>query len=318
MIRKVGYGRILALEDNLKFLRRLPDNFVDLVYIDPPFFTQRERISNKHPHLRFSDKFESFSDYCVYVCGLLYKCIKSLKDTGTLWIHLDDISMPFICNYLDQRLNRISLIVYKRASRPFYAKRQFGRLVDYIGVFSKHKSKSICFNMLYQTLPKSLIEAYYKYEDSTGRYRYVDMALSKGNGNRYKINNHEREWCHSKSKMRDLFKSNRIVFSKRTGYPYKKLYLDENRGIPLSNLWDDLFSSREGRTGYPTEKPIALMERIISVGSNVGGTVLDPCCGSGTTLAAAERLGRKWIGCDSNPEAIKTTIRRLRALKDDS
>src|SRR5262249_5141825 len=122
-----------------------------------------------------------------------------------------------------------------------------------------------------------------------------------------------RHWAYSKEKMDQMLAEGRIEFRK-TGMPVYKRYLDEQSGVPLQDIWTDirLATASPERLGYPTQKPEALLERIIRASSNEGDTVLDPFCGCGTAVAVAQRLGRRWIGIDITHLAITLIKTRLR------
>jgi hypothetical protein len=125
----------------------------------------------------------------------------------------------------------------------------------------------------------------------------------------------KRYWRYSKERMQELYEQGRIVQSKSGAVPAYKRYLDEMKGVPLQDMWIDLKpigAQAQERLGYPTQKPQALLERIISGSSDPGDVVLDPFCGCGTTIHAAQKLGRQWIGIDITYLAINLIKRRLK------
>ena len=128
-------------------------------------------------------------------------------------------------------------------------------------------------------------------------------------------------WRYSKEKMEELIAQGRVVQPRPGAVPRYKRYLDEMPGVPLQDLWGDIApigAQAQERLGYPTQKPEALLERIISASSNEGDVVLDPFCGCGTTVAAAQVLGRQWIGIDVTNLAITLIRHRLKdAYGDD-
>ncbi len=123
-----------------------------------------------------------------------------------------------------------------------------------------------------------------------------------------------RYWRYSKKKMEELYRQGRIVQTRPGAVPQYKRYLDEMPGVAVQNVWTDIpiinNRSRE-KLGYPTQKPEALLDRIIQASSNLGDVVLDPFCGCGTTIAVAERLKRQWIGIDISPTAVGLMKRRM-------
>lgn len=147
------------------------------------------------------------------------------------------------------------------------------------------------------------------------------MTASKGGGDtEYEWKGHRppkgRYWAYSKENMQKMEDEGRLVYS-GSGRPYMKRYLDESKGVPLLTWWDDISMLRGinhggERLGFPTQKPLALLERIVAVSSNPGDIVLDAFCGCGTALVAAENLGRQWIGIDISPTACRVMAKRLR------
>ena len=128
----------------------------------------------------------------------------------------------------------------------------------------------------------------------------------------YEWNGHTRAWRHSRETMQQLDAEGRLYYS-RTGYPKRKLYLDESRGVPVQDMWYDINSlagSNFERLGYPTQKPETLLERIINASRNEGDVVLDPFCGTATVVA--EPLNRRWFGIDVTHLAITLVRHRLR------
>ena len=168
------------------------------------------------------------------------------------------------------------------------------------------KSEDWIWNPVHTEYDEDYVEAFYRHtEEETGRrYRLGDLTgpggAAKGNPS-YSVMGVTRYWRYSEEKMQDLIKNGRVVQTKPGTVPQYKRYLDEMEGVPLQDLWTDIKpigAHAAERLGYPTQKPEALLERIIASSSNEGDVVLDPFCGCGTTIAAAQRLGRQWIGID--------------------
>ena len=159
----------------------------------------------------------------------------------------------------------------------------------------------------------------YPHVDGDGRrYGLWDMTGPGGaaNGNpSYEVMGVTRYWRFSRERMNKLIEDGRVVQPRPGAVPRYKRFLDEMPGVVLGDLWDDLSpvnSQARERLGYPTQKPVALLERIISASSNLGDLVLDPFCGCGTTIHAAQKLGRQWIGIDITHLAISLIERRLK------
>jgi hypothetical protein len=188
----------------------------------------------------------------------------------------------------------------------------------------KERAK-LLLNMEFMPLPKSTADKRYRHvETETGR-RYNKADITGPGGARkgnpvYEWKGITRAWRFSKKRMEELEKQGRIIYS-ASGMPYFKRYLDESKGVPLQDLWDDIKMIRGIHTnseglGYRTQKPETLLSRIVQLASNSGSLVADFFCGSGTTLSVAEKLGRRWIGCDLGRWAIHVTRKRLLSTED--
>ncbi|MCX7370298.1 MAG: DNA methyltransferase [Alphaproteobacteria bacterium] len=187
--------------------------------------------------------------------------------------------------------------------------------------YRKTSSSDRVFNVLYNPLPQKTIDSWYRnVEEGTGRrYNKADVTgpggAAKGNPF-YEWNGISRYWRYSKERMQRLHDEGRLVYSK-SGMTYEKRYLDASRGVSIQDLWDDVemlrgLNATGERLGYPTQKPLTLLERIINASSNPGDVVLDPFCGCGTAVHAAEKLGRRWVGIDVTHLAISLVERRLK------
>jgi hypothetical protein len=183
------------------------------------------------------------------------------------------------------------------------------------------KSDDYTWNQEYVGLDPAYVEQFYKYvEPDTGR-RYRLSDLTNPNRNRpnltYEFMGVKRVWRWTKDRMEKALKDGHIVQAKPGAVPRFKRYLDESKGAPVDSIWTDIkpiaSQSRE-RLGFPTQKPMALLERIIKLSSNKGDVVLDPFCGCGTTVAVAQALGRKWIGIDITHIAIALIKHRLSGM----
>lgn len=187
-------------------------------------------------------------------------------------------------------------------------------------VFFYTKSLTPTWNQLFTPLDPEYIKTTYRNVDpATGR-RFTTTPLT-GPGGAAKGNpvfewkGHTRAWRYSKETMERLDKEGRLYYS-RTGYVRQKLYIEESKGVPVQDVWNDIASlsgAHAERLGYPTQKPEALLERIISASTNAGETVLDAYCGCGTTIAVAQKINRKWIGIDITYQSIALILRRLEA-----
>jgi DNA modification methylase len=225
--------------------------------------------------------------------------------------------------------NFVNEIIWKRQSAHSNAKqgsKHLGRIHDSIFLYTKTKRYS--FTHLYKSYSEEYVKGTYKHiEPETGRRYRLDNLIgpggaSKGNPH-YEFLGVTKYWRYSKKRMQELYDQGRIIQTKPGRVPQYKRYLDEGKGVPLGTVWDDIFpiqsASSEG-LGYPTQKPLKLLERILEISSNPNDIVLDAFCGCGTALVAAENLGRQWVGIDISPTACRVMAKRLRdvcKMKED-
>ena len=216
----------------------------------------------------------------------------------------------------------VNEIVWKRQSSHSDAKqgsKHLGRLHDIILLYAG--GTDYTFNHFYQPYSEDYIQGFYRYTEpgSGRRYRLGDLtapgagAPSKGNPH-YEFLGVKRYWRYSKENMEKLHRERRVVQTKPGSVPQYKRYLDEGKGVQLGSVWDDinpLHGSDAERLGYPTQKPLKLLERILQIGSNENDNVLDAFCGCGTALVAAQKLKRQWIGIDISPTACRVMAKRL-------
>lgn len=274
------------------------------------------------------------SDMMAYLAMMSVRLIEMhrvLKPAGSLYLHCDPTASHYLKIILDSIFGPARYsneIIWKRSDAHNDSKqgsKHFGRIHDSI-LFYK-KGDQAPFNMQYTALPQSTVAKWYRHtEEGTGRrYNKADVTgpggAAKGNPY-YEWNGVSRYWRYSKATMERLQSEGRLVYS-ASGMTYQKRYLDESKGVPIQDLWDDvpmlrgINGSRE-RLGYPTQKPLALLERIILTSSNAGDVVLDPFCGCGTAIESAQRQGRRWIGIDVTYLAIHVIEGRLlNAFGDD-
>jgi DNA modification methylase len=312
-------------------LRRLPDASVDLIYIDPPFNSNRnyEVFWGETKEKRaFEDRHASTQAYIDFMRARCVELARVLKPVGSFYYHCDWHASHYVKVMLDQILGESSFvneIIWKRQSAHNDAKqgsKHFGRVHDSILFYAKSAAKGdYTFHHQYRQYDDEYVEKFYRHiEPGTGRrYSLGDLtapggaAPSKGNPH-YEFLGVTRYWRFSKEEMERLYDEGRIVQSKPGSVPRQKRYLDEGRGVPVGTIWDDIGpvqSSSEESLNYPTQKPFALLERIIRASSNEGDIVLDAFCGCGTAVMAAELLKRQWIGIDISPTACRVMANRL-------
>lgn len=260
--------------------------------------------------------------YLTMMAPRLVELRRVLKSSGSLYLHCDPTASHYLKVLLDavfgpQRFK--NEIVWKRYgvhNDVGQGSTHFGRVHDIILLYTK--SEDTTWNQVYVEHDPDYIEAAYRYtEEGTGRlYTTTPMTGPGGaeNGNPvFEWNGHTRAWRYNRETIQLLHDQGRLHYS-RTGYARQKKYLDESPGVPVQDLWTDikgLSGSNAERLGYPTQKPVALLERIIQASSNYGDVVLDPFCGCGTTIDAAQKLGRRWIGIDVTHLAVGLIKSRL-------
>jgi len=320
--------------DCLDVLKKFPDKSVDLIYADPPFYTNRrfEIIWKDGAEIRaFGDRWQGgINHYISWMIERLEQCFRILKNGGSLYLHCDWHASHYLKVATDRIFGGensfVNEIVWRRQTAHSDAKqgsKHFGRLHDVILFYVKSgEGKTQTWNNLYSPYNESYISSFYRHRDpKTGRIFALDNLVGPGGAAKgnpyYEFMGVKRYWRYSEDKMKQLLKEGRIYQSKPGTVPRYKRYLDEMPGVPIQDVWIDISviqSQSKEALGYPTQKPIALLERIISASSNKGQIVLDPFCGCGTTLVASQKLSRKWIGIDVSRTACKLMERRLRSL----
>ena len=263
--------------NNLKVLPNLRDESVQLVYLDPPFFTQKNHslaARDNSAEYSFSDCWNSRTEYLDFIRRVLLECQKKLKPNGSIFLHCDKSASHYLRILLDEvfgEKNFQSEIVwaYKRWSN---AKK--GLLNSHQNIYFYSKTEDFKFNFIYTD-----------YSPTTN----IDQILQARKRNEKGKSAYQRDG------------NGRIVLA------------NEKKGVPLPDVWNIPFLNPKAkeRVGYPTQKPILLLERILEIATDENDLVLDPFCGSGTTLVAAKLLNRDFIGIDISQEAVGLTEQRL-------
>jgi len=247
-----------------------------------------------------------------------------LKPTGSIFLHCDWHANAYIrVHILDRILGESNFrneIIWKRTNAKGLAFTRLPHNND--SIFYYTKSDKFTFNGQYAPHSDKYLSDFYKYvEHGTGR-RYRLGDLTNPNKDRpnltYEFLGITRVWRWTKERMQKAYDNGLVVQAKPGAVPVLKRYLDEQEGTPLDDNWLDIVNvqSTKEKIGYPTQKPEALMERIIKMASNEGDIVLDPFVGGGTTIAVSDRLNRQWIGIDQSPMAVKVTEFRLQKQTD--
>lgn len=321
--------RVVYCGDCLDKLADLPDNCVDLIYIDPPFNSNRnyEVFWGETKEKRaFEDRHASTQAYIDYMRPRCVQLARVLKKTGSFYYHCDWHAGHYVKVMLDQIIGENNFqneIIWKRQSAHNDAKqgaKHLGRVHETIFFYTGGGEHT--FNHQYKPYDPQYVEKFYKHvEAGTGRrYSLGDITAPGGAAEAkrnpfYEFLGVERYWRFSQEEMHRLHNKGLIVQVKPGAVPRQKRYLDEGKGTPIGTVWDDIGpiqSSARESLGYPTQKPVSLLDRIIKLSSNPNDIILDAFCGCGTALVAAQNLGRQWIGIDISPTACKVMAKRLR------
>lgn len=265
--------------------------------------------------------------YLAMMAVRLVELHRVLKDTGSLYLHCDPTASHYLKLVLDAVFgadNYRNEVVWKRTFAHGNVSRGYGDVTDTIFFYTK--SRIFVWNQVYKKMPSDKADKVYSQSDPDGR-RWQSVTLrnpgmrpnlhypyTASNGITY--DPHPNGWSCNIERMTKYDSEGRLYFPNKEGGALRlKMYEDESQGARLQSLWDDIppiSANAQERLGYPTQKPRALLERIIAASSNPGDVVLDPFCGCGTAVDAAEKLGRRWIGIDVTHIAIGMIENRMR------
>lgn len=258
--------------------------------------------------------------YLVMMAPRLVELRRVMKPTASIYLHCDPAASHYLKMLMDSIFgaeNYGNEIIWQRTNAKGLAFTRFARNHDVI--FRYTKASKSTWNSIYTAHDPEYVEKFYKYVDKETGRRYRLGDLTNPNKNRpnltYEFLGVTRVWRWTKERMQKAFDEGLIIQNKPKSVPAYKRYLDEQEGNPIGDIWTDIApiqAQAAEKLGYPTQKPQALLERIIQVSSNPGDIVLDPFCGCGTTIAAAQVLGRAWIGIDITHLAITLMKSRLR------
>ena len=326
--------------DCLHLMREIQADTIDLIYADPPFFSGKEYVGKAGS---FTDKWLTFESYLAFMKVRLIEMHRILKPTGSLYLHCDPTASHYLKIVLDAVFdprNFQNEIVWKRTGSHNRTKR-WGPIHDILLFYSKSKNKT--WNRVLQPYTKEYLDSAYRYNDNFGRYRLTELTgpgtRTGDSGKPWKgVDFTERgrhwepppdrslpdwfEYPESWSKMTvqnrldELDKQGLVDWGKDgKSLPRFKRYLLSNSGLPLQDMILDILPvSGNEDMEYPTQKPEALLERIIKASSNPGDIVLDPFCGSGATCKVAKMLSRQYIGMDVSKDAVSVSKKRLAEL----
>jgi len=309
----------LILGDNLDIMKKMDGESVDLVYLDPPFFSNRnyEVIWGDAGEIRsFQDRWAGgIEHYIAWLYERVEQMHRLLKPKGSIFLHCDWHANAYIRVQILDRIfgesNFRNEIIWKRTTAHNDSGR-FGMNAD--SIFYYTKSNKYTFNPLFQDYTDEYKKRFRK--DKNGR-TFIDDNLSakslSGGGYEYEFKGVFNLWRCPIETMQQYEKNDKLYYTSNGGIRLKR-YLDDLQGLPCQTIWVDINpvnSQANEKIGYPTQKPEALLERIITCASKEGDIVLDPFMGGGTTAAVADRLNRRWIGIDQSAMAVKVTDFRL-------
>ncbi len=356
-----GGSNTLYFGDNLDVLRcHVPDESVDLVYLDPPFNSNatynvlfrgptgehsRAQIEafedtwhwNQAANIAFDEVMESGNtdaaemlramrsflkenDMMAYLCMMAVRLLelhRVLKPTGSIYLHCDPTTSHYLKLLLDAVFSVQTFtneIIWRRTTPKGLAFSRYASNHDTILFY--RKGAKATWSSQHIEYSNEYLERY-NLIDERGR-RFQATSLLNPNPNRpnltYEFGGHKKVWRWTRDRMLRAEKEGRIYFPPGGGVPREKRFLEEQEGVPVSSVWTDIAAVNavaQERLGYPTQKPVALLERIIAASSNEADLVLDPFCGCGTTVHAAQKLNRRWVGIDITHLAIGLVRRRL-------
>lgn len=335
--------------DNLPIMRGINSESIDLIYLDPPFNSKTnyaapigskaagaefkdtwtlsdvdnawlDLIETKHPVLNrviHAAMTNSDKSYLIYMAARLLEMKRILKDTGSIYLHCDTTMSHYLKLVMDAVFGKGNFrneVVWKRTA-AHNDSAIYGSIHDTILYYSKGDTPTL--NEQYQPYSDEYLKRY-KHTDENGK-RFLDRDLTAGSlsggGYQYEWNGITKIWRCPFTTMQEYHKSGKLYYT-RHGTPRLKQFLDDMPGAPVQDVWIDIppiNSQAKERVGYPTQKPLALLDRIIKASSNKDEVVFDPFCGCATTLVAADRLQRDWIGIDISEKAAELVVERIKA-----
>jgi len=293
---------------------------VQVSYIDPPFATGGV-FQSRSQNDAYTDLLAG-PDYIEFLRARLILIRELLAPTGSIYVHLDSNMAFCIKLVMDESFGRRNFrnwITRKKCNPKNYTRKAYGNVCDFILFYTKTDDYVWNRPVELWTNERALREYQYLDEKTGRRYKKVPVHApgvrhgATGGAWKGKLPPPGKHWQYTPDKL-DAMDARGEIYWSPTGNPRRKIFLDDSAGIPVQDLWleyRDAHNQNIHITGYPTEKNTGLLKRIVSASSNPGDVVLDCFSGSGTTVAMASELGRKWIGIDNSTEAIAVTLRRF-------
>ena len=315
-------AQIAAFEDTWHWNRAAEQTYYELVQNAPP------HVAQMIDALRSFLGENQMMAYLVMMAARLVELHRVLKPTGSIYLHCDPTASHYLRVVLDTIFapqNYLNEIIWQRTAVKGDVRRKFGAVHDSILAYTK--GNTYTFNVVYGDTDADY-HMRFRYDDGDGRGSYQSAPLDSPNPRpnlTYSYKGYPsppKGWRVSREVMEKLDEEGRLIFpTDKSGRIRRKVYLQEQGGPKIPDVWTDIVplqGSSSERLGYPTQKPLALLERIIQASSNPGDVVLDPFCGCGTTIAAAQKLGRRWIGIDITHLSIALQKYRLKEMFPDA
>jgi DNA modification methylase len=304
---------------NMDILKFTTDIRFDLIYLDPPYETNRTfKVNCLDDETGFDDTWDEHQ-YEDWMDQVILHLSRLLTPIGTLVLHISSEKSFTAETVLRKHFKWVQKIYWKRCHGKNTVKNKLGEVIDVLFACSHTPSQHI-FNMVHIPIQDNSVWAF-RNKDDNGSYSLGALKHDRSRvGHLYTIlkdgvvYESKHGWKQGKEAVEALIQQNRIHFAPKQRNMYVKIYKHEHKGVPLSNLWNDIHSitrtSKDPRL-YPTQKPQKLLERIIHLYSNKDSYILDPVCGSGTTGFVADRLDRKCILCDINSDTLEIIRKRF-------
>lgn len=307
-------AQIEAFEDTWHWTGEAEDAFDQVI---------RSGNTNSADLLRAMRSFLGDNDMLAYLAMMAVRLLelhRVIRPTGSLYLHCDPVASHYLKSLLDSIFgpgNFGNEIVWQRTNSKGLAFTRFARNHDIILRYTK--SNTWTWNSQYTQNDQTYVEKFYRhFEEGSGRRYTLDNLLNPNHDRpnlTYEFLGVTRVWRWTRERMEAAYRDGLVIQNTPGGVPRLKRYLDEQEGKPVGDVWTDIRpiqAQAQERLGYPTQKPLALLERIISASSNPGDVILDPFCGCGTAIHAAQKLGRTWVGIDITHLAISLIERRLK------
>ena len=315
--------------DCLDTMNKMKCNSIDLIYADPPFNSGRNYTGSAGT---FGDRWKTRQQYLDFMQERLEEMHRMLKSTGSLYLHCDPTASHYLKIILDSIFDSKNFnneIIWKRSASSQkgsqHKPKKFGSNHDIILFYCKNRAK-FKFESPKKIPTNDVLTKFPKIDKNGRRWKNDSHHIwrTRNMGDRPSLcytwrgfkNPHSSGWRLSKKRLEEEYKKGNIVIIEKNGVRklVRKVYIEDYEGENMGDLWDDIPNVTTGkeRSGYPTQKPVLLLERIIMSSSKLGGVVLDPFCGSGTTCVVAKNLDRSYIGIDASKNACVVARDRLR------